>query len=73
MTGYAQRHGRLGTDLDQTAEDMVWSPGVNFELLHEAVGPDRRGVAFDFRSAMVERPCQRITDHGWTKVEVFTC
>jgi ubiquinone/menaquinone biosynthesis C-methylase UbiE len=45
-------------------------PGVNFELLRDAVGPEGRVVALDYSPKMVERARARIADHGWENVTV---
>lgn len=45
-------------------------PGVNFEPLVDAVGPDGQVVAVDYSPEMIERARARIDEHGWENVEV---
>ncbi|WP_135536656.1 class I SAM-dependent methyltransferase [Halostella pelagica] len=50
--------------------DIGCGPGVNFELLREAVGPEGRIVAIDYSPKMVDRARKRVTERGWENVEV---
>jgi demethylmenaquinone methyltransferase/2-methoxy-6-polyprenyl-1,4-benzoquinol methylase len=50
--------------------DVGCGPGVNFEALREAVGPDGLVVGVDLTSGMVARARTRVEDHGWENVEV---
>ena len=45
-------------------------PGVNFESLRDAVGPDGRVVGLDYSPAMVDRARTRVADRGWENVTV---
>lgn len=45
-------------------------PGVNLELLRDAVGPDGRVVALDYSPKMVDRARARVADRGWENVTV---
>jgi ubiquinone/menaquinone biosynthesis C-methylase UbiE len=50
--------------------ELGCGPGVNFEALREAVGPDGLVVAVDLTRGMVERARERVRGHGWANVEV---
>lgn len=45
-------------------------PGVNFELLREAVGSEGRVLGIDYSPEMLARARERIDEHGWENVEV---
>jgi len=50
--------------------DVGCGPGVNFEMLRDAVGPDGHVLALDYSPEMVERARARVDDHGWENVTV---
>lgn len=60
----------LGLESGDAALDVGCGPGVNFELLRDAVGPDGRVVALDYSPKMVERARARVADRGWENVTV---
>lgn len=53
-----------------TVLDLGCGPGVNFEPLHEAVGPDGHIVAVDLSRQMLDRAQARIDDHGWENISL---
>jgi SAM-dependent methyltransferase len=50
--------------------DVGCGTGPNFESLVDAVGPEGRVVGVDFSPRMVHQAERRISEHGWTNVEV---
>jgi demethylmenaquinone methyltransferase/2-methoxy-6-polyprenyl-1,4-benzoquinol methylase len=50
--------------------DLGCGPGVNFEALREAVGPEGLVVGVDLARGMVERARERVETRGWENVEV---
>jgi demethylmenaquinone methyltransferase/2-methoxy-6-polyprenyl-1,4-benzoquinol methylase len=60
----------LSLQSGDTVLDVGCGPGVNFESLRDAVGPDGYVLALDYSPAMVERARARVEDRGWTNVEV---
>ncbi len=51
--------------------DVGCGTGPNFETLRQAIGPEGRVVGVDFSARMVQRPQERIREHGWQNVEVI--
>ena len=60
----------LDLDPGDAVLDVGCGPGVNFEFLRDAVGPEGRVVALDYSSGMVDRARDRVADHGWENVTV---
>ncbi len=54
-----------------TVIDVGCGPGVNFEMLREAVGSDGYVLAIDYSPDMIEKSLARVDDHGWENVEVI--
>lgn len=50
--------------------DVGCGPGVNFEMLRDAVGPDGQVLALDYSPEMLDRARARVADHGWENVTV---
>ena len=44
--------------------------GLNFPLVHDAVGPGGRIVCVDASPAMLARAQRRVDEHGWSNVEL---
>lgn len=59
---------QLGLEPGDTVLDLGCGPGVNFEMLREAVGPEGRILAVDLSRKMLERARARVDDHGWENV-----
>lgn len=51
---------QLGLDRGDTVLDLGCGPGVNFEPLREAVGPEGRVLAVDLSGGMLERARERV-------------
>lgn len=51
--------------------DIGCGPGVNFEPLVEAVGPDGHIVAVDYSPDMIERAHERVDEHDWENIEIY--
>jgi ubiquinone/menaquinone biosynthesis C-methylase UbiE len=74
--GYPQRTQRLrtvqalGLRPGDTVIDMACGTGLNFALLHQAVGPSGRIVGFDLTDAMLARAQDRIKANGWSNVSL---
>lgn len=62
--------GLAGLRPGDTVLDLGCGPGVNFELLREAVGPDGAVVGVDLSDGMVSRARARVRDHDWQNVTV---
>lgn len=56
--------------LGDTVLDLGCGPGVNFEMLRAAVGPDGRVVGVDLSDGMVARARDRVVENGWENVVV---
>lgn len=71
---FAPIRASLVDDLDLQPGDRVLDvgcgPGVNFELLREAVGEAGHVVAVDYSPEMVRAARLRIEDRGWENVTV---
>ena len=59
---------RLGAG--DTVVDMCCGTGLNFELLHETVGPTGRIVGVDLTDAMLDRAARRVERNGWSNVRL---
>jgi ubiquinone/menaquinone biosynthesis C-methylase UbiE len=51
--------------------DVGCGPGVNFERLRRDVGEDGELLAIDYSPEMVENARQRVTERGWSNVDVI--
>ncbi|HKL28902.1 MAG TPA: class I SAM-dependent methyltransferase [Natrialbaceae archaeon] len=51
-----------------TVLDLGCGPGVNFEMLRDAVGADGEIVGVDLSRKMLDRARDRVVDHGWNNV-----
>lgn len=60
----------LRLDRGDTVIDMGCGTGLNFPLLHEAVGPDGRIIGVDLTDAMLEKARRRTGRAGWDNVEL---
>ncbi|GAB7017169.1 class I SAM-dependent methyltransferase [Halostagnicola bangensis] len=65
----------LIADLEVSEGDTVLEigcgPGVNFDLIRNAIGEDGRLLAIDYSPAMVEKATHRVEENGWENVEVI--
>ncbi len=50
--------------------DVGCGTGLNFALLQEAVGPEGKIIGVDLTDAMLDQARQRVSEHGWTNVEL---
>ncbi len=50
--------------------DIGCGTGLNFARLEDAVGPEGRIIGVDLTDAMLDQARQRISQHGWTNVEL---
>ncbi|MEZ4667740.1 MAG: class I SAM-dependent methyltransferase [Anaerolineae bacterium] len=50
--------------------DIGCGTGLNFMLLQEVVGSEGKIIGVDLTDAMLDQARQRITEHGWTNVEL---
>lgn len=53
-----------------TVVEIGCGTGINFPLLHRAVGPEGRIIGVDLTDAMLEQAKQRLRINGWTNVEL---
>ena len=53
-----------------TVVDMGCGTGLNFDLLHEAVGPAGRIVGVDLSGAMLQQAHRRVRRAGWRNVRL---
>lgn len=60
---------RLGLTGGETVLEVGCGPGVNFELLRDAVGSDGRVLGVDLSSGMIRRATQRQQKQGWSNVQ----
>ena len=61
---------QLGLEPGDTVLDLGCGPGVNFEMLAEAVGPEGRVLAVDLSPGMLERARKRVEERGWRNVDL---
>lgn len=61
---------RLGLEPGDAALDVGCGPGVNFGMLHDAVGPGGRVVGLDLSPKMLERARTRVFERGWRNVDL---
>lgn len=61
---------QLGLERGDTVLDLGCGPGVNFEMLVEAVGPEGRVLAVDLSPGMLERARERVEERGWRNVDL---
>lgn len=60
----------LPLDAGGTVLEIGCGPGVNFQLIRDAIGEEGRLVAIDYSPEMVERARDRVEANGWENVEV---
>src|SRR5689334_7008047 len=60
----------LGLTRGDRVVDIGCGTGLNFGSLQEAVGPEGRIIGVDLTDAMLDQARQRVTEHGWTNVEL---
>lgn len=67
-----RRHavGALQLHQGDTVIDMGCGTGINFQLLHQAIGPSGRIIGMDLSDAMLERAQRRVGKAGWQNVEL---
>ncbi len=53
-----------------TVVEIGCGTGLNFSLLHEAVGPSGKIIGVDMTDAMLYQAKQRIVERGWSNVEL---
>ena len=61
---------QLGLEPGDTVLDLGCGPGVNFEMLAEAVGPEGRVLGVDLSPGMLERARERVEERGWRNVDL---
>ncbi len=50
--------------------DIGCGTGLNFALVHEAIGPEGRIIGVDLTDAMLDYARLRVAEHGWKNVEL---
>jgi len=74
--GYPQRAQRLravralGLKPGDCVVDIACGTGLNFRLLHDAIGPGGHIVGVDLTDAMLAQAEDRIAANGWTNVSL---
>ena len=61
---------QLALEPGDTVLDLGCGPGVNFEMLREAVGPEGQIIGVDLSAGMLDQAQERVDDHGWENVEL---
>lgn len=61
---------QIGLEEGDSVLEIGCGPGVNFEPIREAIGPDGRLVAIDYSPEMIARADRRVEEHGWDNVTV---
>jgi ubiquinone/menaquinone biosynthesis C-methylase UbiE len=56
-----------------TAVEMGCGTGLNFPLLHAAVGTEGRIIGVDLTGAMLDEARERVARNGWANVELVHC
>lgn len=56
-----------------TVVELGCGTGLNFALLHEAVGAEGRIIGVDLTPEMLQRARERVARKGWTNVELVRC
>ena len=64
---------RLDLQRGDIAVDIGCGTGLNFALLHAAIGPEGKIIGVDLTDAMLDQARQRIAVHGWNNVELVQC
>lgn len=54
-----------------TVVEIGCGTGINFPLLHHAVGPEGKIIGVDLTDAMLEQAEQRVRKNGWSNVELM--
>lgn len=60
----------LGLRNGETVVDLACGTGLNFPLLHEAVGPQGRIIGVDLTDAMLDQAGARVRAAGWRNVQL---
>jgi len=60
----------LGLRRGDTVVEIGCGTGINFPLLHGAVGPEGRIIGVDLTDAMLEQANRRVKTSGWTNIEL---
>ncbi len=60
----------LGLELGDTVIELGCGTGLNFPLLHRAVGSQGRIIGVDLTDAMLQVAEERITRAGWSNIEL---
>lgn len=60
----------LSVEPGETVLDLGCGPGQNVDRLQEAVGPAGQVVGLDDSPGMVERARARVSDNGWSNVDI---
>lgn len=53
-----------------TVVDIGCGTGLNFPFLQQMIGPQGKIIGVDLTDAMLEQAQRRVTEHGWTNVEL---
>lgn len=63
----------LGLERGDAVVEVGCGTGLNFGLLHEAVGAEGRIFGVDMTAEMLERAEERVRGEGWTNVDLVLC
>jgi demethylmenaquinone methyltransferase/2-methoxy-6-polyprenyl-1,4-benzoquinol methylase len=61
---------RLNLARGDLVVDIGCGTGLNFALLHEAIGAEGKIIGVDLTDAMLDQARQRAVEHGWKNVEL---
>nr|NIR86909.1 class I SAM-dependent methyltransferase [Candidatus Bathyarchaeota archaeon]NIW13598.1 class I SAM-dependent methyltransferase [Candidatus Thorarchaeota archaeon] len=61
----------LNLKTGDTVVEIACGTGLNFSLLHNAVGPSGKIIGVDITDKMLEQAQQRIDNHGWANIELI--
>ena len=64
---------QLGSTEGETVLEVGCSPGINFELLREAVGPTGTVIGLDYSAETIQQAAIQIHNHGWAKRSCSSC
>lgn len=60
----------LGLERGDAVLDVGCGPGVNFGMLHDAVGPEGSILGVDLTPGMLAKARERVADEGWDNVDL---